>query len=208
MKRISTLFILFCALLINQGFSQGIGGTKHDFSAAGWNATGEICVVCHTPHNADISVTEAPLWNREVTASTFTPYGAGSLTLDATIGQPDGVSKLCLSCHDGTVALENFGGGTTGSNFITGVALLGDDLSNDHPVSFTFNTLLASNDGGLFDPASQASGLGSTIDVDMLRGGKVQCVSCHEPHNKYGHKYFLRKDNSLASALCLTCHNK
>ncbi len=201
--------IAFILMLVGTGvlvYGQGITGTKHDFSAAGWNSTGEICVVCHTPHNADITVTNAPLWNHEVTTATFQTYSSFTFDGSGTIGQPDGVSKLCLSCHDGTIALESFGG-ATGSTFMTGDALLGTDLRNDHPVSFTFDAALATIDGGLYDPTSALSGLGGTIDVDMLRGGKVQCVSCHEPHNKYGHDKFLRKSNA-GSALCLTCHDK
>jgi predicted CXXCH cytochrome family protein len=123
------------------------------------------------------------------------------------MGQPDGSSKLCLSCHDGTVALENFGGVTTGTTEITGDALMGTDLSNDHPVSFTYNTALATADGELEDPSTGLSGLGGTIDDDMLISGKMQCSSCHDVHNTAGINYMLLKSNS-ASALCLTCHIK
>ena len=207
MKQLIPITILLFGMILSLGFSQGITGTKHDFTNSGWNSTGEICVVCHTPHNADISVTLAPLWNHELTTQTFQTYSSFTFDATGTIGQPDGVSKLCLSCHDGTVALEAFGGVNSGTNFISGNALIGTDLRNDHPVSFTFDAALATADGGLHNPITQASGLGNTIDVDMLRGGKVQCVSCHEPHNKYGNNKFLRKNNT-GSALCLTCHDK
>ena len=43
-----------------------ISGTAHDLSSAN-NASSsitEICVFCHTPHGADTTVTDAPLWNR------------------------------------------------------------------------------------------------------------------------------------------------
>ena len=185
--------------------AQGIVGSAHDFSGAGWNTTGEICIVCHTPHNADTTVTDSPLWNHEVTTSTFTLYS--SSTLNATPGQPDGRSKLCLSCHDGTVALDSFGGVTTGTNYITGNANFGTDLSNDHPISITYDTALATTDGGLHDPAITNSGLGSTIANDMLFGNKVECSSCHEVHNAYGINKLLIKSNA-GSQLCLTCHNK
>ncbi|MFQ5747763.1 MAG: cytochrome c3 family protein, partial [Gemmatimonadota bacterium] len=184
---------------------QTIVGSEHDFSGDTWNTTGEICVVCHTPHNADATVSNAPLWNHQVTGSTFTVYS--SPTLDATVGQPGGSSKLCLSCHDGTVALDNFAGKTNGTNFISGGELLGTDLSNDHPLSFTYNTALATADGGLNDPATASSGLGGTIDADMLFAGQVQCASCHDVHNGSGVAKLLRKSNA-ASALCLTCHAK
>jgi predicted CXXCH cytochrome family protein len=203
-KRIlfSLFFILFLASL---SYAQ-MAGSAHDFSGENWNNTGEMCVVCHTPHNADATVMDAPLWNHEVTASTFTVYTGGG-TMDATTGQPDGVSKLCLSCHDGTVAVDNFGGKTNGTEFITGDDNLGTDLSNDHPVSFAYDAALASLDGGLFDPTTTNSGLGGTIDGDMLFNGSLECASCHDVHDATNISKLLVKSNS-GSALCLTCHNK
>jgi predicted CXXCH cytochrome family protein len=105
------------------------------------------------------------------------------------------------------VALDNFGGTTGGTNFIGGGALIGTDLSNDHPVSFVYDANLANSDGGLYDPTNTQSGLGGTINEDMLIGAKVQCASCHDVHNGYGNPHLLLKAND-ASALCLTCHNK
>ncbi len=206
MKKAAATLAAVALLLGTTSLSaQSIVGSDHDFSGKSWNNTGEICVVCHTPHNANTTVTDAPLWNHEVTTTTFTVYS--SSTLDATVGQPDGASKLCLSCHDGTVALDNFGGKTTGTNFIGGGKNLGTDLSNDHPVSFTYDATLATNDGDLADPGTTNSGLGGTIADDMLIGGKMQCSSCHDVHNGSGLSNLLVKNNN-ASALCLTCHSK
>lgn len=185
--------------------AQTIVGSDHDFSGENWNNSGEICVVCHTPHNADGTVADAPLWNHEVTSTTFTVYS--SSTLDATVGQPDGSSKLCLSCHDGTVAVDNYGGRTNGTDFVTGDKNLGTDLSNDHPVSFTYDAALATADGDIADPTTANSGLGGTISADMLIGGKMQCASCHDVHNSFGLAELLKKSNA-GSALCLTCHTK
>ena len=207
MKRFSFLFaVLISALVLPAALiGQNISGSSHDFSGTGWNTTGEICIVCHTPHNADITVSEAPLWNHEVTVSTFTPYS--SATLDATVGQPSASSKLCLSCHDGTVALDNFGGQTGGTIFITGDALMGTGLDNDHPISFTYDATLATNDQGLHDPTTTNSGLGGTIHEDMLFAGQMECASCHDVHNSTGLLKLLIKSNAT-SALCLTCHDK
>ncbi|MFQ6613780.1 MAG: cytochrome C, partial [Fidelibacterota bacterium] len=154
-------------LIIGSGLlmGQGITGSEHDFSSENWNSSGEICIVCHTPHNADNAVSSAPLWNHQVTSATFTLYSSG--TLDATVGQPDGVSKLCLSCHDGTVAIDNFGGNTNGLQMIGAGEKLGTDISDDHPISITYDATLASSDGGLYDPTQANSGLGGTIDDDM-----------------------------------------
>lgn len=215
MKKFNALFILAVLLVCTQiGYSQTIVGSAHDFKNAvtyAWNTTGEICIVCHTPHNSKANAgavgadTYAPLWNHTVTATaSFTPYA--TTTLNATMGQPDGSSKLCLSCHDGTVALANFGTMTTGTAFIAGAKSLGTNLSDDHPVSFTYDAALVTADGGLKAITSAGIGTG-TIAGTMLTAGKVQCSSCHDVHNGAGIAKLLVKSNA-ASALCLTCHNK
>ena len=182
-----------------------ISGSAHDLSAQSY--TSEICNVCHTPHNADTTAAglAAPLWDHTITStSSFTVYS--SATLNASMGQPAGVSKLCLSCHDGSVAIDSFAG-ATGSTNMTGNALVGTDLKNDHPVSFVYNTALASTDGELFDPSAANSGPTSTIDADLLFSSKVECASCHDVHNTAGLAKLLAVNNA-DSALCLTCHDK
>jgi predicted CXXCH cytochrome family protein len=194
------------SLVLVAGFAGAqIAGSEHDFSGQGWG-TNEICQPCHTPHNASIEL-PVVLWNHEVTAATYTLYT--SPTMDATTGQPDGVSRACLSCHDGTVALDSFGG-STGTNFIGGDANFGTDLSNDHPVSFAYTDALAGIDGGLHPPTTEPSGLGGTIAADMLFGlgsDQVECASCHDVHNAANLPSLLLKTNA-GSALCLTCHAK
>ena len=182
-----------------------ITGSAHDFSSQGWG-TNEICQPCHTPHNASTTL-PVVLWNHAVTSATYTLYS--SPTMNAQTGQPDGVSKACLSCHDGTVALDSFGG-STGQNTIGGDANFGTDLTNDHPVSFTYDNALATTDGGLYQPTATNSGLGGTIAADMLFGpgnDQVECASCHDVHNAANQDALLLKANT-GSALCLTCHNK
>jgi len=190
------------ALAVAPGASAGVAGSKHDFTGDGLGTT-ELCNPCHTPHFADVTVTDAPLWNHDVTTSVFQTYASG--TLDATVGQPNGVSKLCLSCHDGTVAIDAFGGSTSVTDhFMDDVDSdknLGTDLRNDHPISFTFDSALASADGELYDP----SGVG--IAPLPLFAGKLECATCHDVHGADGNDYFLRVDND-DSELCLTCHIK
>lgn len=200
---------VFCAtlglVLIAGVAGAQITGSEHDFSAQGWG-TNEICQPCHTPHNASTAL-PVVLWNHEVTTASYTLYS--SPTMNATTGQPDGVSKACLSCHDGTVALDSFGG-SPGSTTISGPANFGTDLSNDHPVSFTYNNALATADGGLHPPTTTTSGLGGTISADMLFGlssDQVECASCHDVHNAANLQSLLLKSNA-GSALCLTCHAK
>lgn len=196
--------VLFGAVQLSWA-QTGITGSEHDFSGQGWGTT-EICEPCHTPHNADATISDAPLWNHQTTTTNFILYSSSTLTT-TTLTQPDASSKLCLSCHDGTVALENFGGNTTGTHFIGGGANIGTTLADDHPVSFVYNTALSTADGGLFDPATHITSLGGTIEDDLLIGGKLQCASCHDVHNGYNNPSLLKIDND-ASAFCLTCHDK
>lgn len=70
------------------------------------NDYGEVCIYCHTPHGANKQI-KAPLWNR-----TFNNSGAYTIydkptTLMRPIGQPGPNSLTCLSCHDGTIAIDS-----------------------------------------------------------------------------------------------------
>ena len=200
---VSLIAVAACLLIGLPPAVGGIAGSDHDFSASGWSG-GQMCEPCHTPHGADTTVSDAPLWNHEVTTATYSVYS--SPTLDATVGQPDGTSKLCLSCHDGTVAIDSFGG-STGATMITGDSGLGTDISGTHPVSFTYDTALATADGCLHDPATTLTSMGGTIANDLLIGGKVECASCHDVHNSSDDDKLLRISNA-SSAMCLTCHDK
>ncbi|WKK67277.1 cytochrome c3 family protein [Lutimonas zeaxanthinifaciens] len=206
-----TLSLVMASLCI---YSQtGITNSAHDFSGETWTTNGEICVTCHTPHNSTI-VANSPLWDHELSSFDFTGNLYTSTTLDATdMANPTGVSRLCLSCHDGTVALDNFGGNTTGTANISSYADKGvgtsGSLAAEHPVSFTYDAGLATSDPGLYNPTVQTSGIagGTTIEADMLFASRVECASCHDVHNSAGNPMLLIKSNT-GSALCMTCHNK
>lgn len=220
-------------MLWSGGAAAEISGSVHDLSGKGYarNTGNELCVFCHTPHWSDTSVNNVPLWNHDLTQQVFLPYS--SPTLNATPGAPDGVSKLCLSCHDGTVALDAFGntapGGTPGTptpgpgNTITGIYAVGNDgVANDHPISFDYTDALAAADGALAPPSSTNVTIGSgsrtkagTIATVMLYAGKVECASCHDVHNDFvdgtglaSGTNRLLKITKASSALCLTCHTK
>ncbi len=194
---------------------------------------GQICAPCHAPHTYSYvkngssftstlggsptgTPVNAPLWNHTMSTANYQTYTG--YNMKAVVGQPDGATKLCLSCHDGTVALSYYrtfpsNGQTSTTTMATvnnGASLLGTDLRNEHPVSFVYNAALASADGKLFDPTTTVSGLpgGGYIDGDLLDANhELQCTSCHDPHNNSGAPHMLVKSNT-ASALCLTCHNK
>lgn len=205
----------------------GIRGSDHDFSKflmlnTKGTALDEICIFCHAPHRNGLpdignNNNDGPLWNHNLSTATYTPYT--SATMKAVPGQPNGVSKLCLSCHDGTVAIDSYGRNTPAGHMIsdvqfgTGSKVIGTDLTNDHPISFAFDAALVAADGELNDPATTTilPGLNSitgTIAGELLdSSGQVQCTSCHDPHNGPGINKLL-KVNNTGSALCLTCHNK
>jgi hypothetical protein len=232
-RKLKKIFIVLISLVLAASFASvsfaGIAGSAHDFSdfmfaggAGDGTGGGQICIVCHTPHNGDTEVTEAPLWNHELSFETYNLYS--SPTLQATVGQPDGSAKLCLSCHDGTIAVDAYGG-QIGTVFMAdlggGHADLTTDLSNDHPISFTYDDALATADGALFPPTSTPADIGSgtftkqgNIDDTMLEGGTVlQCSSCHSVHNDFvaddaESQEHLLKISIVSSELCLTCHNK
>jgi predicted CXXCH cytochrome family protein len=214
MKKFTFTLTVILIFLFNQGFSQ-LATSAHDFTngdAWNTNTSNKMCGVCHTPHNANTSVAEAPLWNHALSAvATYTLYGTGSATLDATINQPSSVSKLCLACHDGTVALDN--GPLSNATMIGTVsasANVGTDLSGDHPISFTYNDALATADGGLHPTTTTVSGMGGMINADMLFGAgndQMECSSCHDVHNSANIAGLLLKTNTN-SELCLTCHDK
>jgi len=181
-----------------------IVNTKHNLSTSGPGpvqalSEDQVCIFCHTPHGArDV----APLWNRRDSTATYIPYD--SPTLRASPGQPTGASKLCLSCHDGTIALGDLVSADsaipmTGDGFMpAGGGLIGTDLRNDHPISFSYDEA-QSESGGELVPAGS---LDPAIHLDEL--GMLQCTSCHDPHdNQFGD--FLVMDNREA-ALCRGCH--
>lgn len=199
MKKNRMVLVVFLAGIGVASLAQAgtIVNSKHDLSAMG-AADGQICIACHTPHNADTSTVDAPLWNHALTAATYNVYDSPTFTGKPSQTEPGGVSKLCLSCHDGTVALDAFGG-TSGTTMIGDAGNLTTDLKKSHPISFTYDTALATADGELTDPASLPAG--------WVNGGKFECSSCHDVHNKLDTGKMLLKSNA-GSALCLTCHTK
>ena len=187
----------------------GISTTKHNLSVNGpgtVKATGEaeICVFCHAPHNAAPS---GPLWNRNASTATYTPYT--SSTRKSVAGQPNGASLLCLSCHDGTVALGQVLNRATAITMAGGVTtlpggntLLGTDLSDDHPVSFVYDAALVTARGELAAPTT----LVKPSPVRLDSGSRLQCTACHDPHDDTNTKFLVVANT--ASALCNTCHLK
>lgn len=181
MKKIFKLSLAAASLaLIAGGASAGITGTPHNLTTSGTgpnkqSTTEQICVFCHTPHAANTDAT-APLWNKGMPATTYTTYStANSSTIDGQVLAVGSVSAACLSCHDGTQAMDNLvnapgtgglnaagssrGYSWTGSNKVTGVANLTGDLTNDHPIGIEYCG------GGL--SSSQTSAAAGCADKDF-----------------------------------------
>jgi predicted CXXCH cytochrome family protein len=223
-------------LMAGTAYGSGIVGSAHDFSDEGW-ADSEICKPCHTPHNAVAASVSSRLWNHELSNASYTLHGArGSgqgTTLDLTRqgGQADMDmgSRLCLSCHDGTVALDSFGG-TSGSVMIAtenAAVDLGTDLSNDHPVGvaavyrdeyapspghFPYKPIADVKAAGLRFAALGTTRTGTSRDGvagSTMNNEVVSCITCHNPHeNAEGTDRYLLRTTNAGSALCLTCHDK
>ena len=73
-----------------------------------------------------------------------------------------------------------------------------------------YDTDLTYVDEELHDPSTASSNMpeGGTIATDLLRNGnQLECVSCHDVHNKYNHQRLLVMDDTNAE-LCITCHDK
>ncbi|MFQ5508242.1 MAG: cytochrome c3 family protein [Leptospirillia bacterium] len=238
------------------GYNVFSPGAEHQTGELG---TGEICVFCHTPHGAtDSSAVRGPLWNRHLGQSGgYTLYDqvwSRSFEGEVHPGAPTGYSRLCLSCHDGTIALGSVvnapgsGGysrtpveslpvverqpdGTLsgkgivmpegGGQFSGDTRRLGLDLTNDHPVSFRFDSALAATDKELVDPGPPLADIGGDSPISPLRRAEgtsvgvfdsVQCTSCHNPH-AVTYPKFLRapiwqNDPPGSRILCLNCHEK
>jgi predicted CXXCH cytochrome family protein len=224
----------------------GIVGTAHDLSLG---ATGgllgdnteqggkdRVCVYCHAPHNTYKldqvdGIDYIPLWNHKVTTQSYFLYDnggnpAGSLQhkSDAmiqtgSVGKPGGVSRLCLSCHDGSVGTNEYGANGASSHgdaTIKTVAAAGfeafliggnGNLTNHHPIGMDYATVVGTDNE--INPASTTM-FGTMTIGDLLWNGKMECTTCHDVHNTKNDpnadKFLWKSDQN--SDFCLVCHLK
>ena len=170
----------------NLGAGNSKGVTPNGGSPANHTTdTAEICVFCHTPHGGD-NAAAVPIWNRKLNdPQIYTRYSSlGTATFDAEETEIGSVTIACLSCHDGTQAIDQVinapgsggydpngariggGAGFGGADQVNGqlatgiVQNLGTDLSNDHPVSMQYAG------GGINAGAPQ----GPSRDPDFVAG--------------------------------------
>lgn len=229
-KLLAVLFValvpiaVFAAQGPSLGLNNGANSNMHNLS---YNATGtnykatdpgndpratQICIFCHTPHN---SSPQGSLWNRNDTTRTFGFYSSSTLSIyrDATAknlskygtgqpgAEPNGSSRLCLSCHDGVTALGAvLNGSPIEVNNSIGTVIASPPSTNSqmvynaqkhHPISFVYDSSVASRltsvDGsGVYklpnDANICASGLVQVPEVKLDKANRMQCASCHDPH--------------------------
>jgi len=212
------------------------GNIENDDGVANaWNnRRKEICRVCHVPHDhGQVRYgNQGILWNHEITTkATWQMYASDPTMIDFIDGTiepaPAGVSKLCLGCHDGVTAINQYdgklpadagyGAGTTYlmGDFDPGFTIGGTSasLQNNHPISITYDNVL---DTGLKDPAVATMRNGDTV-ASLLDNGRVECGTCHDVHNResVAATHLLRESvkganatGAGASALCFVCHDK
>jgi predicted CXXCH cytochrome family protein len=205
------LYLLVCTVCIvprtGAAAKTGIIGTKHDLSAktgpGPYKALTEdrICVFCHTPHNA---FPQTPLWNKKmegINYDQYPPYSSSTRLSPAT--GPTGASRLCLSCHDGTLALgevrlpsKKIDMTVPGGIPFSRPSNFGVSLASHHPISFEYSKALPNPE--LYSPGLPPGLLFYGYDI-------IECTTCHDPHDNTNKK-FLAKSNE-GSGLCVTCHN-
>lgn len=180
-----------------------VKGSKHDLSVSGpgpIRAVSETqsCVFCHVSHGG---TGPGKLSARPDVADTHRSYQ--STTLRGRAGVPTGTTRVCLSCHDGTIAVGQTrrgtiavtGAGAGGRIPETRRSNLGTDLRGTHPVSM---------------PVAPGRRIHAPPDarVSLDARGEVQCTSCHDPHSEFGGSpegFFLVRPTARAE-LCVTCH--
>ena len=195
----------------------GIQGSKHDL-AKGVNDNYEVCVYCHTPHGASAEV-EAPLWNKPAGVEAYRTYD--SATIDGQTLPVGSVSSACLTCHDGTQAMDTvinapgrgLGSGRIGSgvgalspNLISN---LGVDLRNDHPVGIQYGGY--SEGRGQIDPnfVNSATGLQSAIMLGRMRWWVDTERVPNANRDKTDMILYTRSINGVDQPFveCATCHD-
>lgn len=212
MKTTGTVLL---AILLSLGFAvtsfASIADSSHDLSHLSTTGKGnQICVYCHTPHFKGTTLTY-PLWSATVQTDTgFTAYT--SPTLEASITDPlVGPSRLCMSCHDGSIAIDSaLAGNTIISGHLIGA---GGDLTSDHPIGFDYTAVagLAPGEDAEIKEETELYVGTQTIADFLFEGTTMTCASCHDVHEQGGTLQnpgsFLVMGNS-GSALCLACHDK
>ena len=181
-------------------YRSGLIGSKHDFSEV-LGTAGTACSGCHVPHMMAIRPATQPAGQPTTLPAPVEIYRiAGQRRVFATDRfTPGPASLVCMACHDGTVATSTMG---SGHAMLAGVRegfyVPPDFVWRDHPIGVPYP-----RNNRKYRPESIVTAEGKV----RLPDGYVECVSCHDPHNRTGVRSMLVMSNRR-SALCLSCHIK
>lgn len=187
---LSMVVIPLLMVMTSETPKSGFQGSKHDFRKAEW-AKADPCAVCHTPVN-EKPPAMPPLWDPKADLNrTFgTPLARSARAGSGT--------AVCIRCHDGTVARNMIGRKDPFISLEHPGRFEAGHGRKDHPVGVDYPTV-----DRRYRPANAVTASGAVT----LPGDKVECMSCHDPHDFSGEKHMLVMSNAR-SALCLTCHKK
>ena len=204
-----------CALLLAQSFAiaqatvdvMGMHNLSPPSGASVYSQGSLGCTFCHAPHSGLGGI--SPLWNQTLSKATYTPYSSSTYVEQGNTQPTLGLtSSLCLSCHDGTVAVgQSAAYGTlpmTGS--MNSIDSFGTNLGGTHPFSLVLPMKDASN--LVASLVSQGKTSDPTGAVKLIKGN-IECTSCHDPHVQGTDKVaqdFLVRDSS-SGQMCLACHD-
>jgi nitrate/TMAO reductase-like tetraheme cytochrome c subunit len=165
------------------------------------------CTFCHAPHSGIGANT--PLWNQTLSSATYNPYSSSTYHETGNTQPTLGVtSSLCLSCHDGTVAV--------GQSYVFGkipmqgqmsdMDSFGTNLTGSHPFSLALPLKDASN---LVASLVSQGKTGDPTGAVKLINGNIECTSCHDPHvqgiDRIAQQFLVR--DSSSGQMCLACHD-
>lgn len=185
------IFLLTTTILWGLAGPAGIEESPHSFSY--WpEQTEGGCLTCHHPHRP---TAEVPRWQMPLERS------RGFALYKSAPGLPSQSTLMCLSCHDGAVADEIHlaDDKITVSQIGRSTAMISQRVKfplGSHPVAVRY------------DQGNEKMVPRATVEADKrirLPNGRVECISCHDPHGTGGYEHLLVKSNKR-SALCLSCH--
>jgi hypothetical protein len=211
----------------------GITGSVHDLNTLAFVLGDDfqrVCVFCHTPHNAAPGA--GMLWSRQLNTaiSGLAPYtwtAPANQDIPQDLDPLVGPSRLCMTCHDGVIAIDPHGGTMPKEDVIS------KELNFTHPIGFRYDDAMRVR--GVKELVDKEQHFATAIQIsdvpgqrnvitrnaryrikDVLYEGAIMtCSTCHDVHNKnnvipdQGHNYnFLLWAKEEQSLICLSCHIK
>jgi hypothetical protein len=209
----------------------GVLGSVHDmrvpstYYSGATEAQDRVCAFCHTPHHAYVGAASDyyPLWARELpNTAGYQPYAsstmnAGDWATDLAIGP----TRLCMSCHDGSIAVDqHYGMNGTGSLVLTetnagfddpnwfggpGVGWGTNTLKNDHPVGFNYDAVAIGPDSG--NPAGQLVTDATATQDPWIRNANGALSFGGTYNIRVADRLYTDPGTNIRYMTCATCHD-